>query len=667
MAKEKKRKSATQDGFEVLEGLEGLRKNPTMYLGNLGEDMAYRVIKEEVDNAYDEAVAGRNKLIEVVIDYDQDFHIVADAAGGIPTDFKKLKDGRKETIMTSAFTRTHAGGKFNSDAYKTSSGTHGVGVAAVNAVCEELRVWSNYNGKCVKQAFSKGEITTEGQHPIRVKDFDKDVAKRLSLPTKKYGTVIAGKLDQTVVSESALRGKKLPKDYVHARPQASAVAAWLRNMAFLNPGLEIRFTVIKDKKKKSQTYLNKKDLAWVPKTMCDERELGTIGKPLTFKNDHISCAIVWSDGADTDNFLTFVNTSPTVDGGWHVTGFSTALASAIKPYMPATKGKKKGLGFSSSDLLIGLVGMFDWRMHGAQYTSQVKDKLASKVDRDVHDTMLPVFEAYFKDNQRVAKAIIKRAQVMTKGREELAAVVKSMAGVKKNARGSVLPSALAVSDGSKPHERELFLVEGDSASGTAVDSRNATYQEVLPAGGKPLNALKASLAKVLAHEDIQNLLIALGADIKTLDPKAENPKLDSSKLRVGKLILLVDPDADGFHIAVLYLAVIYRLLPDMFREGRIFCVAPVLYAVVKDGVLYGGKTFDEARAAAPKSVKDSQIVRIKGWGEVDETFLEPIAFDKTQRKLIQINPFKSAEQAQWFRGVVAEDASYRRRLLGLED
>lgn len=669
MAKEKKvkRKSASQDGFVIAEGLGGLRLNPTMYLGNLGDDMAYRVIKEEVDNAYDEAIAGRNKLIEVVLDYDADFHIVADGAGGIPTDYKKLKDGSKETIMTAAFTRTHAGGKFNDESYKTSAGTHGVGVAAVNAVCEELRVWSNYNGKCAFQAFSKGEITTKGKDPIKVKKIDKDVSDRLTMKQNKYGTIIAGRLDQTVVSESASRGKKLPKNYVHASPQAKPIAVWLKNMANLNPGLEIRLSVIRKGKTKKFVFLNKKDLAWVPKSMCEERELGMIGKPMTFKTDNISCTLVWADHPDSDNFLTFVNTSPTVDGGWHVTGFTAALMAAIKPYMPQNKGKKKGVGFSGSDLLIGLVGMFDWRMHGAQYTSQVKDKLASKVDREVHDTMLPVFEEYFKSNQRVAKTIIKRALVMNKGREELAAVVKSMAEAKKSIKGSALPSVLAVADQAKPHERELFIVEGDSAAGTAIDARNSDYQEVLGAGGKPLNALKASLAKILAHEEIQNMLISLGADIKTLDPKAENPQLSTENLRTANVIFLVDPDPDGGHIAVLFLAAIYRLLPDLFKEGRVWCVKAPLYAVLHNGQLYGGMTFDECRSAAPKAVKDKDIVRIKGWGEVDETFLEPIAFSPEYRNLIRINPFESHEQELWFRGVVAEDAVYRRRLLGLED
>lgn len=670
----KKKKSASQEGFEILEGLDGVKANPTMYLGNLGKDMAYRCIKEKVDNCYDEHMAGRNNVIEVTLNYDTDIYVTADKAGGIPTDYKKLKSGEKITIMTAAFTRTHAGGKFNDKAYKTSAGTHGVGVAAVNAVCEEMRVWSNYNNKLVVQTFANGgDITSKGKDPVPVKAVDKDVALALREKPSEYGTIVAIKLNQTVVSEDARRGKALPKNFVKAEPEAKQIAEWLRNMAYLNPGLEIRLNIVRKGQNKEFTFKNKFDLAWVPKHMCSKHELGYMGKPLVFKNDNISCAVVWSDHPDSDNFLSFVNTSPTVDGGWHVTGFQMALAQAIKPHAPAPKAskgkgkKKKESGYSSSDLLIGLTGMFDWRMHGAQYTSQVKDKLASKVDREVYDTLLPVFEEYFAKNSKVAKAIIKRAQVMNAGREELAKVVKSMAEVKKKAKGNTMPSALALSPKAKPHERELYIVEGDSAAKTAIDARNSKYQEVLGAGGKPLNALKAPLAKVLSHEEIQNMLQALGADVRTLDPKAENPTLAVDKLRVAHLILLVDPDPDGYHIAVLFLAAIYRLMPDLLRQGRVWCVRAPLFSVLHDGKLYGGETFAECRANAPKAVKDKDITRIKGWGEVDERTLEPIAFDPKTRSLIRINPFADADQAKFFRGVVAEDAFYRRQLLGLEN
>jgi len=660
-----KKESASQDGFEILEGLSGIRANPTMYLGELGAPMAYRCVKEAVDNAYDEHIAGRNKFIEVVLNYDADTFIIADGAGGIPTDFKKLENGEKISIMTAAYTRTHAGAKFNDKAYKTSAGTHGIGMSAVVAVSEEMRAWTTYKGKLHTQSYGKGKITSKGNHPIPVKAVDKDVMGQLKDPLKKYGTIVAIRLDQVVVSEDARRGKPLPKKYRKAEPIAAQVQNWLQNMALMNPGLEIRVATVRCKKREDHVFHNKKDLAFVPKHMCEQRELTPQGKPFTFRSDNITCAVVWSDHPDADNFLTFVNTSPTADGGWHVTGFNAALMQALKKYMPAKKGKG-GLGFTGSDLLIGLTGVFDWRMHGAQYTSQVKDKLASKVDKEVYDALLPAFEEYFKANERVAKAIIKRAQVMTKGRAELAAVVKSMSEVKKK-KANNLPASLAVADKAKPHERELFIVEGDSAKGPAVNSRDAKYQEVLAAGGKPLNALRAPLAKVLAHAEIQNMLIALGADIKTLDPKAENPVLSTEKLRVANIIFLVDPDPDGGHIAVLFLAALYRLLPDMFKEGRVWCVDAPLYAVVKDKKIYGGMTFAECRLKAPKTVKDKEIIRIKGWGEVDENYVEPIAFDPSQRRMIRINPFEDAEQEKFFRGVVAEDAFYRRRLLGLED
>lgn len=669
MAKLGKKQSASQEGFEVAEGLDGIRKNPSMYLGELGAPMAYRCIKEGVDNAYDEHIAGRNKLIEVVLDYDAELYIVADQAGGIPTDMLKLKSGEKISIMTAAYTRTHAGAKFNDKAYKTSAGTHGIGMSAVNAVSEKMRVWTTYKGKLATQTYSKGEIASKGPHPIIVKNVDKDVMGLLKDPLKKYGTIVAIELDQSVVSEDAKRGKKLPKDFRKAMPLADQVGQWLHNMALMNPGLEIRFSTIQKKKRHDHVYVNKKDLAWVPKNMCEERELVAQGKPFTFKNDNITCALVWSDHPDADNFLTFVNTSPTVDGGWHVTGFTAALSKAVKKHAPEKKaaGKGKGQGFTGSDLLIGLTGVFDWRMHGAAYTSQVKDKLSSKVDKEVEELLFPAFDDYFKANPKVAKDIIKRALIMTKGREELAAVVKAASDVKKKGKGNSLPSALAVAPDCKPHERELFIVEGDSAKGPSVNARGYN-QEVLAAGGKPLNALTAPLAKVLAHKEIGNMLIALGADLNSLNPKDEKPRLSTEKLRVGNIIFLVDPDPDGGHIAVLFLAAIYRLLPDMFKEGRVWCVdAPLFAALDAKGALYGGMTFNECRAAAPKTVKDNQIVRIKGWGEVDETYVGPIAFDPKYRKLIRINPFANAEQEQFFRGVVAEDAVHRRRMLGLED
>ncbi|QZE59237.1 DNA topoisomerase II large subunit [Erwinia phage pEa_SNUABM_16] len=658
----------SQEGFVIAEGLDGIRLNPGMYMGERGSDMAYRGVKEPVDNVYDELMAGRTKVLEVVIDYDNDLNIVADMAKGIPTDFKKLKDGSKETIMTAAFSRAHAGGKFNDQAYKTSAGTHGVGVAALNAISSQLRVWSMYKGGCAYQMWECG-VAKSGKDPKQVKAVDKDVMSLLrEKKHSKYGTIVAWTLDQTVVSADVQRGKKLPKNYRHASPDPARIGEWLRNMSLLNPGFEIRLTLIKKGKRKEFTFHNKKDLAFIVKTMVDERELEIVGKPFTFQHENITAALAWTNHADTDNFLSFVNTSPTVDGGWHVVGFRDALFEAIKPFMKEPKGKgKKKQGFKQEDLLIGLTGMFDWRMHGAQYTSQVKDKLASRVEKEVYELMKDQLVKYFKDNKKVATTIIKRAEAMNKGREELSAVVKSMADTKKKLKGNSLPADLISALKCKPHERELIVVEGDSAGGTAKHARNPDHQEVMLAGGKPLNGLKASLADVLKHKEVQGMLVSVGADLKSLDPKAENPVLSTKNLRIGNLLFLMDADPDGFHIATLFLGVIYRLLPDLMKEGRVWIVDAPLYNVMHKGIHYGGMTFEECRSKAPSAVKDKEIVRAKGWGEVEPDVLEAIAFNPKTRRLIRVNPFVSVEQERFFRGVVAEDAVHRRRLLGLED
>lgn len=658
----------SQEGFVIAEGLDGIRLNPGMYMGERGADMAYRGVKEPVDNVYDELMAGRTKVLEVVIDYDNDLNIVADMAKGIPTDFKKLKDGSKETIMTAAFSRTHAGGKFNDKAYKTSAGTHGVGVAALNAISSQLRVWSMYKGGCAYQKWECG-VAKSGKDPKQVKAIDKDVMSLLrEKKASKYGTIVAWTLDQTVVSADVQRGKKLPKSYRHATPDPARVGEWLRNMSLLNPGFEIRLTLVKKGKRKEFTFHNKKDLSFIVKTMVEERELETVGKPFVFQHENITAALAWTNHPDTDNFLSFVNTSPTVDGGWHVVGFRDALFDAIKPYLKETKIKgKKKQAFKQEDLLIGLTGMFDWRMHGAQYTSQVKDKLASRIEKDVYELLKEPLAKYFKDNKKVATTIIKRAEAMNKGREELSAVVKSMADTRKKLKGNSLPADLVVANKCKPHERELIVVEGDSAGGTAKDARNPDYQEVMKAGGKPLNGLKASLAKVLQHKEVQGMLVSIGADLKSLDPKAENPTLSTKNLRTGNILFLADADPDGFHINVLFLGVIYRLLPDLMKEGRVWIVDAPLYNVIYKGIHYGGMTFAECRDKAPSAVKDKDIVRAKGWGEVEPDVLEAIAFNPKTRKLIRVNPFGSVEEERFFRGVVAEDAVHRRRLLGLEN
>jgi DNA gyrase subunit B len=654
---------SAQDGFEIQEGLAGIRHSPGMYLGERGEDMAYRAVKEPVDNAYDESIAGRNKVIEVVLDFDNDLNIVADMAGGIPTDFKTLKSGQKETIMTAAFSRAHAGGKFNDKAYKTSAGTHGVGVAALNAVSNKLRVWSMYKGGCAYQSWEKGEVVS-GKDPKQVKKVDADVASLLSeKKLSKYGTIVAWTLDQTVVSADVMRGKKLGKDYRHARPIPSQIAHWLKNMANLNPGLEIRFTLVSKKKRKSVVYINKKDLVSVVQGICEDLEVELLGKPFTFKNDNVTCTIAWTQGSDALNFSSFVNTSPTLDGGWHVVGFRDALIEALKPFMKQTKGKTKQT-FASNDILIGLVGLYDWRMHGAQYTSQVKDKLASRVEKEVYDIMLKPLTEYFSKNKSLAKAIIKRATVAGTLREELNKTLKSISDVKKAGR-SRLPIKLEEAPNCKPHERELYIVEGDSAGGSAKNARSRN-QEILKLSGKIPNLLNVPLHKALSNDRIQDLILSLGADPKSLDIKSDNPTFNCDNLRVANVFILSDADPDGGHIDSLEISFFWKLFPDLIRQGRLYIVDAPLFNAVYKGKHYGGDTMEECYAAMDKDKAPRKLMfRAKGWGEVPADMLAVIAFDKDTRKLIRVQEDTDKKKLHTWQQFAGEEASARRRLLGI--
>ena len=445
-----KKKQYSEDSIDVLSGIEGFRMAPTMYLGELGDAMVFRMVKEVADNVYDEFSSGRNKYMEVCFCTKTNTYLVADAAQGIPVGFKTV-DGKKLSTLTAVFTRAHAGGKFRSAAYKTSAGTHGIGVAAVNAVSKTLTVWTKREGQWWMQCFEAGKPKTE--HPVKCKGPTPKL--KLQRAVKDYGTVVEFTPDQSVVSIDATRGKKIANPTV-ARLDPAHSMNWLRDMAMLNPGFHI---AVHDGKK-LHTFVNKDGLDSIVQTKLDAHELTPVNKkPIIYKDDYLSFGISWANTADADLFSSYVNTSPTADHGSHVKGFTDALARAVKEHATA-KDKYK-----QSDLLAGAVGFLNWKMHGAQYSSQIKDKLVSNVAKDVEETAFKVLHAAFKSNAKLAKDIIKRAVMLGKGREDLANVIRSVGEVKKKGRGAFLPDILTMCPDAKPEERELYLVEGDSAGG----------------------------------------------------------------------------------------------------------------------------------------------------------------------------------------------------------
>jgi DNA gyrase subunit B len=664
--------SQTAETFNILEGLDGVRTTIGQYLGTLGPDMAFRMVKEIVDNCYDEALAGRNDYIEICMDLDNNVYVIADKAGGIPIEMKTLEDKSKLSVLTAVFTRIHAGGKFNDSAYKVSAGTHGTGAACVQAASDSLQVWTSRSNKVWTQSFSKGRVVGSAT-PIQARNYGD---AKPYLKESKYGTVVMFTPDQTVISEDAMRDKSKQKKVLRvAQPDINRVAMWLKTMADLNPKLKIVLTVIRGKKAKTKTYLNPNGLDAYVKSKIEDYDLGTFGKPLIFKTDYITLAAQWTEYESDDRFETFVNNSPTSDGGTHVKGMLDALADAIKPYETASDRKQSKTTtrkvavaqYKREDLLTGLVGAFDWRMHGAAYSSQIKDKLVSNVTKEVYDVMLPVFTEYFTANKSVPKTLLTRARELNKGREALAKTVKALAETKKSGRGAILPGILAASQTKNPLERELFSVEGDSASGTAKDARDPHYQEVFKCKGKPVNAMTQSLDRVLNNETIQGFIISAGLDLKSLDVKATHPKFDCKDLRVGKILLMSDADDDGYHINVLILSFIAKYAPALIDMGIVYIVDAPLYNLIHGGKHYGGMTREEVLAKIPKGARASAIQRAKGWGEVSPDLMEIIGFNPETRKLIQVKPFENKEHERWFIGITSDDRVAKRKMLGIEE
>lgn len=657
----------TAESVKILEGAAGIRHAPNMYLGEGGNPMVYRMLKEIVDNCFDEALAGRNNWIEVHIDYNNNLYVVADKAGGIPIEMKALESGRKISALTAIFTMTHAGGKFDDDAYKVSTGTHGVGSTAVNACSSRLRVWTTRNKKTYEQEF------VEGKPVVEVPKLGKpsaDVQKFLT--SSAYGTVVSFTPDQTVVSIDAVKGKKIAiSKLTPAYADHKQVRQWLHSISELNPNITIVLGLYKGGKRKVETFHNKVGLEGAVKKICEDyaedEDFGTFGKPLIYKSDYITVAAQFTSLANVWPLRSSCNNSPTINGGTHVRGLTDALLEAIKPYENAKQRKDRKRMYSGEDLLMGVVGYFDWRMHGASYDSQVKDKLVSKVDAQVKAELLPVFTAYFAANKSVPQKILARAQKLEEGRQALAKIVGAAAAAKKQQRGGALPAVLAAGSTKDNNLREIYFAEGSSAGGSCKQARNPVYQEVFKCQGKMINPLNATLDKILGNAVTRDTLIALGCDLSALDLKTPNPTFSADKLRVARVYLLADADDDGCHINVLQLATLWRLCPDLIRQGRVYVVDAPLYNVMHKGQHYGGRTREECLAKCPSTVKAGDIQRAKGWGEVPVDIMEWIAFNPETRKVRRVLPPKESESLDWFLRVVGDDASARRQLLGLGD
>lgn len=621
----------TEDSIIHHKGLTAVRARPGMYLGERGNPMVYRVIKELVDNALDEFLAKRNLEIEVWADPKANTYIIADKAEGIPVGIHK-KAGI--STLTLILTELHAGGKFNDSAYAAAAGTHGVGAAAANAVSSKFEVWTYRDRSWHHQAFSEGKPTT----PVKKIAPPSEVTSKLH-SCGKSGTIIRIVPDQTIVSVNKGKTKAVLDIPIAAR--------WLKNLAMMNRNLKVTFTV----GTKTKTYLNREGIVRLVKNRVEAEELEVLGKPIVHEDDRLQFAIQWTSYQEDDGLQSYVSCSPTRDGGTHVDEFFDALVKAITPFKtPRDK-------FTPKDLRSGLIGVLNWNMNSPEFSSQVKDRLTSNLAKAIQGSALSILMKAFTENKSLARKIIGRATAAKKAKEEFRKVMDGINKVNAAKRGVLLPNILATARRCKPADRELFLVEGESSSGTSKKARNINFQEVLRLNGKPMNAMRKPLAQLLKSKAILNMLAALGYDHRKPEPHKH--------LRVGRVYCLADADQDGFHINALILTVIHRLMPQLFAEGRVFiCNAPLFSAYYK-GERFFGKTHKECWSQMPSGAPKDIVTRAKGWGELPPEVLAIIAFNPDTRNVIQIHPPKDKKELEYYNLIMGSDTSGRKALLGL--
>lgn len=635
MARAQKKSVYDESSIEILEGLEGVRRKPGMYLGEEGPARVFRMAKELIDNALDEAQAGRNTEITFYANVAKHEYIVADKGEGIPVG---INTKHKQSTLTLIFTKLHAGGKFNDKAYSQAAGTHGVGASATNALSLTFEVWTRRDGKWHYQSFAKGKPTIA--LPKTVPAPPADVLKALGHKPVR-GTVIRFVPEQPLVVD----------EDGNCKLDLKLAYEWLKGVADLNTGLKIVLRTPKIER----VMLNKKGPSELLAKRVEALKAEVIGKPILYEDTQMTLALRWTTYPKDDGLLSYVSCSPTKEHGTHYVGLTRALYKAIGEH--ATEKQK----YQSQDVLYGLVGAFNWRMSEPAFSSQIKDKLTSNVSKAVYDKVYPILHEFFKANSALARRIIKRAIDIKKIQDQQAKLLEGVAKAAAKTKGVLLPNVLAQAD-CKPDQRELYIVEGDSAAGTAKLARNEKFQEVMRAKGKPLNCMdkKSTLAKCLANVEVQNLLIALGVNPKGFKAGAG---VDVSTLRVQHLYFLADADVDGKHIEILLLGFLYRFMPELVDAGRVHVIDSPLFNCVYKGKRYYGKTSKDVVAQLPKGAS-AQIMRSKGWGEVSVEALRDLAFDVDTRRVITIDQVSKKDRAE-LEDLLGRDPEKRKILLGL--
>lgn len=639
---EAQNKSYGADSIQVLEGLEAVRKRPAMYIGDIGVKGLHHLVYEVVDNSIDEALAGFCKNIGVTIHTDNSIS-VQDDGRGIPT---AMHTKEKRSALEVVMTVLHAGGKFDKNTYKVSGGLHGVGVSCVNALSSKLIVNVHREGKIFEQEYKIGVP----QYAVREAGV-----------SEKTGTYVHFWPDLTIFQESVYH-----RDILEGR---------LRELSFLNRRISITLTDLRELDEAgvaySKVFYSEGGIVEFVE-MLDKNGNRTplIPAPLYVdghdeaSNVAVEVALTYNDDFK-EHIFSYVNNINTIEGGTHVTGFRQALTRVFKTY-----GDKQGL-FEKAKVLIegddfreGLSAIISVKVPEPQFEGQTKTKLGnSEVSGIVQTTVARALEAFLEENPREAKNVISKIILAAQARVA-AKKARDMVQRKTVLSGGGLPGKLADCSERDPEKCELYLVEGDSAGGTAKQGRDRSYQAILPLRGKILNVEKAMEHKIYENEEIRNMYTALGVTVGTPDdPKA----LNIAKLRYHKLIIMTDADVDGSHIATLILTFIFRYMKELVEQGYVYIAQPPLYLVKK------GKEQEYAYSEEQRKFwieklgggKDDTVntQRYKGLGEMNAEQLWETTMDPARRTLKQVTIDSAFEADRIFSMLMGDEVAPRREFI----
>src|SRR3954447_3530048 len=617
--------SYTSEHITVLEGLEPVRRRPGMYIGGTDTKGYHHLLWEIVDNSVDEVINGYGSRIEVTLHKDGKSDTVDDDGRGIPVDVKK---DHKKSALELVLTTLHAGGKFGGSQYEFSGGLHGVGSPVVNALSEQLTAQVKRDSTRWEQTYERGKATSK--------------LKKVG-PARGTGTRIFFRPDPEIFGKQQF--------------SAETIRFRLDAKAFLHKGLTIVFT--DEAAGTTETFEHAGGIAdFLTKVVTDRGKSPTATQVFYFerageKGFRLEAALQWTESHE-ETIRSYVNGIPTTQGGTHEQGFRAAVVKAVRSFMDAAGLEPKGVSVTAEDIREGIVGVLSIYLSEPQFQGQTKERLGNpEVQAQVDSAIRPALEKFLLENRTSGTAIVERITLAAKAREASRAASQAVSRKTAISHRLNLPGKLADCSSTDPAKSELFIVEGDSAGGSAKQGRERKTQGILPLRGKVLNTEQASLQKVMVNKELQDLVSALGCGVGA-DFKLE-------RLRYHKIILLMDADSDGHHIATLLLTFFYRHLTQLIQEGYVYLAQPPLFRID-----HGKETHwaldepDRERIVAglPKNAKPD-IMRFKGLGEMQPEELARTTLDPASRRLLRVTVENAEETDKVLTELMGKDVEAR--------